>query len=73
MMIYTYAEARQDLGHLLEKARSEGEILIRNDDGQMFLVKAIERTRSPLDIEGVKLELTSDEIVAMLREARERV
>jgi hypothetical protein len=68
--IYTYSEARQNLASLLDKAAQEGEVKIRRKDGQIFVVKPESKSGSPLDVEGIDLDLTSAEIVAFIRESR---
>lgn len=70
MNVYTYTEARQNLAALLDRALQEGEVLIKRRDGQVFVLKPQMRTESPLDIEGVDLNVTSSEIVAFIREGR---
>jgi hypothetical protein len=70
MKVYTYSEARQNFATLLEQARREGAVRIRRRDGQSFVLKPEMRAGSPLDIEGVDLNLTADEIVAFVREGR---
>ena len=68
--IYTYSEARQNLASLLEKAVADGEVKIRRKDGQVFVIRPVAKTESPLDVEGVDLSLSTDEIVAFIRESR---
>jgi len=70
--VYTYSEARQKLAAVLEKSRAEGEVRIKRKDGQEFVVKPVEKPASPLDVEGVDLRLSADEIVDFVREVRER-
>jgi len=70
MNVYTYTEARQNLAALLDRALQEGEVLIKRRDGQVFVLKPQACTESPLDIEGVDLNVTSSEIVAFIREGR---
>ncbi len=72
MRIYTYSEARQNLASVLEKARQEGEILIKRKDGTFFVVRPLSREKSPLDIPGIDLNMSVDEIVSVIREIRER-
>jgi hypothetical protein len=73
MNVYRYSEAQQNLDALLERSRAEGGLLIKRDDGQEFLVMPLpDRSRSPLDVEGIDLGLTSEEIVSLVREQRER-
>ena len=72
MTTYTFSEARQKLASLLEKARREGEVLIKRKDGSLFVIKPISRSGSPLNVEGVDLALSGKEIVDIVREVRER-
>ena len=73
MKVYTYSEARQQLASLLEQARRDGAVRIRRQDGQSFVLTPEEATGSPLDVEGLDLDLTTDEIVAFVREGRRQV
>lgn len=72
MTVYTYSEARRKLASLLETARLEGEVRIKRRSGEEFIVRPSKPSGSPLDVEGVDLELTADEIVEAVREGRER-
>ena len=72
MRVYTYSEARQNLASLLEAAQREGAVRIRRRDGQSFVLQPESSDTSPLDVEGVDLGVTTDEIVSMIREGRER-
>jgi len=68
--VYTYTEARQNLASLLEKAIREGEVRVRRRDGQIFIIVPETTSGSPLDVEGVDLDLTKDEIVEFIQEGR---
>lgn len=72
MKVYTYSEARQRLAELLDKAREGGEIRIRRRDGSEFVLRSVRPTGSPLDVPGVDAGVSRKEIVAALREVRER-
>ena len=72
MITYTYSEARQKLSTLLDNAKKEGEILIKRRDGSYFMVRPMNSSKSPLDVAGVDLKLSSEEIVSSIREIRER-
>lgn len=72
MKVYTYSEARQKLAALLDLAAREGEVRIRRRDGSEFLLRPVQSMRSPLAVAGVPLDITADEIVAAVREGRER-
>jgi len=70
MIVYTYSEARQKLADLLEEAASEGEVKIRRKDGQMFVVRPEPREGSFLDVPGIDLGMTAEEIVQFIQEGR---
>ena len=70
MTIYSYSQARQNLSSLLNKAKNEGEVMIRRKDGSLFILKPISVQSSPLDIEGIDIDITRDEIVDIQREMR---
>jgi hypothetical protein len=70
MKSYTYSEARQRFASLLEQARREGAVRIRRRDGQTFVITPEPSVRSPLDVEGVELAVTTEEIVAFIHESR---
>ena len=72
MKTYTYSEARQNLAALLEEASRSGEVRIRRRDGRSFAVRPAKPKRSPLDVSGIKSDLSSDEIVNVIREGRHR-
>ena len=72
MTIFTFSEARQKLASILEKARKEGEVLIKKKDGSLFAMKPVSRKKSPLKVKGIKLDLSAEEIVELVREVRRR-
>jgi antitoxin Phd len=69
--MYNYSKARQSLATLLEQAAKEGEVKIRRKDGQVFVIRPEPRKDSPLDVEGISLHISSDEVVQIVREGRE--
>ena len=68
--VYTYTEARQNLASLLEKAIRDGEVRVRRKDGQIFIIVPESTVGSPLDVEGIDLDLTKEEIVEFIHEGR---
>jgi PAS domain-containing protein len=68
--VYTYSEARQNLASLLEKAIRDGEVRVRRKDGQIFVITPEETGGSPLDVKGIELDLTQEEIVEFIHEGR---
>ena len=72
MTTYTYSEARQRLATVLDRARKEGEILIKRKDGSIFIVKPVFSDSSPLEVDGIDLKISSEEIIDIIREIRKR-
>ena len=72
MTVYTYSEARQKLATLLDQADAGNDIRIRRRDGHEFTLRPVEKVTSPLDVKGVDLSLSAQEIVDILREVRDR-
>ncbi len=68
--VFTYSEARQNLASLLDKAAAEGEVRIRRRDGRTFVVRLQEVTTSPLDVKGIDLDMSLDEILGYIQEGR---
>ena len=72
MQVYTYSEARQKLAFVLEQAEDTGKVLIKRKDGRIFALVPERNTASPLDVPSIKAEITTQEIVDIIREGRER-
>ena len=72
MQVYTYSEARQKLAMVLEKAERTGKVLIRRKDGRTFALVPENIPSSPLDVPTVEANITTQEIVDIVREGRER-
>ncbi len=72
MREYSFTEARQHFSSLLEEAKKEGAVCIKKRDGESFYLKPVVPKKSPLDVKGVDLEISSSEIVDIIREGRER-
>ncbi len=72
MQVYTYSEARQKLAIVLDQAESTGKVLIRRKDGRTFALVPEKAASSPLDVPSIKANITTQEIVDIIREGRER-
>ena len=72
MTEYTYSEARQNFASLLDQAKRDGEVLVRRKDGSRFIIKPVTGNKSPFDVPGVDIDLTREEIIDFVREARSR-
>jgi antitoxin (DNA-binding transcriptional repressor) of toxin-antitoxin stability system len=70
---YTYSEARENFASVLEEAERDGAVEIRRRDGAIFRISPARRSKaSPLDVKGVKLGVQTDDLIAAVREGRER-
>ena len=72
MQVYTYSEARQKLALVLKQAESTGKVIIRRKDGRTFALMPETIASSPLDVPTIKAEVTTEDIVDMIRNGRER-
>lgn len=68
MRSYTYSEARRKLDSLLDRAAEEGKVRTKRRDGRTFVVIPEEEEGSPLDVEGIDLGVTTEEIVEISQE-----
>lgn len=72
MKVYTFSEARQKFSSVLDAAQLKGAVRITHRDGRAFLIHPEKEKPSPLDVKGVKLDVTREDIVSAVREGRER-
>ena len=75
MRIFNYSEARQHFTSVLNTALKE-EVIIRRKDGSRFKIVPMdtgtEKGKSPLEgIEGIKADVTTKELLEVIREGRE--
>ncbi len=68
--MYTCSEARQHLASLLEEVSRGRRVIIRRKAGRLFELRAASLSGSPLDVETVDLDVTTDEIVGFVQESR---
>jgi hypothetical protein len=72
MREYSFTEARQSFAAILDEAKKEGVVCIKKRDGETFFLRPAPPKKSPLDVKGVDLGLSSAEIVDVIRKGRER-
>jgi len=72
MREYSFTEARQNFAAILDEAKTDGIVCIKKRDGEAFYIKPAKIKKSPLDVIGVDLEISSEDIVSSIRECRER-
>jgi hypothetical protein len=72
MQVYSYSEARQKLATVLKQAENTGKVIIRRKDGRTFALIPEKIATSPLDVPSIKAKVTTEEIIDIIREGRER-
>jgi prevent-host-death family protein len=73
MKSYSYSEARGNFATVLNEAERDGAVEIRRRDGTVFRILPLRKFKaSPLDVKGVKLKVSAADLVALVREGRER-
>jgi prevent-host-death family protein len=77
MKSYTYSEARGKFATVLEEAERDGAVEIRRRDGAVFRILPAPTSKgrtkvSPLEVKGVKLGVSTADLVALVREGREQ-
>ncbi|MDR2490958.1 MAG: prevent-host-death protein [Spirochaetaceae bacterium] len=72
MIAYDYGQAKENLDALLDAALKE-EVIIKKSDTLVFRLAAIRQKphNSPFDIDGITTDITTAEILDVLRECRE--
>lgn len=70
MNVYTYSEARQNLSSILDQAVREGEVRIQRKDGKIFVIRVQPKEKSPLEVKGVDLGITTQDILEFIDEGR---
>jgi len=75
-MIYTISQVQKQLTELLQKALREGQVQFKSKDGQVFVIRPLKSGKpskaSPLDVRGIKLPVTTNDILQAVRESRQR-
>ena len=71
MRVFNYSEARQNFSSMLNTALKE-EVIIARKDGSKFKVVPIgeEVKKSPFDIDGIKSDITTKEILDIIEAGR---
>ena len=72
MRQYNFSEARKNFASVLETAKQEGIICIYKRNGEAYYLTPAKVKKSPLDVEGIDLGLSSSQIMSIVREGRER-
>ena len=73
MDVYTYSEARQNFSTVLDKAEATGKVLIRRKDGRTYALVPERPAASPLDVPSIQADVSTREIVTLIRDQRRRI
>ncbi|MGE0083319.1 MAG: type II toxin-antitoxin system Phd/YefM family antitoxin [Desulfococcaceae bacterium] len=73
MYVYTYSEVRKKLAIVLEQAENTGKVLIQGKNGRTFALIPEKTATSPLNVPSIKTNITTEELVNIIREGRERL
>jgi len=73
MKEYSFTEAQQHFASVLNEAKKEGIVCVKQGNGNLFYIKAATSRKSPLDVEGVDLGMSATEIVGIVSEGREKL
>lgn len=72
MRQYNFSEARRNFASVLETAKQEWIICIYKRNGEAYYLTPAKVKKSPLDVEGIDLHLSSSQIMSIVRESREK-
>ena len=72
MKVYTFSEARQNFASILDQAQKEGAVRVTRRDGRAFTIRPVTEATSPLAVKSASVKVKRSEIVAAVREGRER-
>ena len=73
MMIYTSTEVQKQFSTLLKKTLSEGQVMFRTKDGQVFVIRPeTPAKKSPFEVRSIKLPITRMDILEAIHESRAR-
>ena len=72
MQVYSYSEARQKFVTVLKQTENTGKVIIRRKDGRTFAIVPEKSISSPLEVPSIKADITTEEIVDIVRQGRER-
>ena len=72
MSIYSYVEVRQQFEQLFEAAKTDDDVIIQSPNGDFFLLRMLTQQEMTRTFPQPVSNLSRDEILAAIREGRER-
>ena len=70
MKQYSLVEAQGKLSTVLDVATKQGEVKIVRSNKRTYTLKPENKERSPLDVKGIKTDITMKEILDAIHESR---
>jgi hypothetical protein len=70
MKVFSESEATKNLEMILIEATRNGAVGIRQENGQTFIVRPEFPSKSPFDVPGINLPITTAEIIESIHEGR---
>jgi len=71
-MTYSYEKAKKSFDLIFKKAALDGKVAIRKDN-QIYILMPASKNVSPLDVEGVDMGVTSEDIINFIHESRNKL
>ena len=74
MRTYNYSEVQQNLATVLNTAFTQ-DVIVREKNGRRFKIIHIKENinQSPFEVVGINTDITTDEIVTILKQSRSRL
>jgi hypothetical protein len=74
MKIYNYTEAQSNLSAVLNTALMQ-DVIVKEQNGRKFKIVPIKENtdRSPFDVSGINTDVTTEELVEILKQSRKLV
>jgi antitoxin Phd len=70
MEVFNFTTAKQKLAFILQLAEENGKVKLMDKFGNIFTIKPERSMKSPLDVKGIDIHLTSNEILEIIKEDR---
>lgn len=66
---YSYEKAKKSFDLIFKKATVDGKVAIRKDN-EIYILMPASKNISPLDVEGVDMDISSKDIIQFIHESR---
>ena len=72
MTAFAYSQARRNCVAVLDRALKKGKVSIKRKDGSKFTLAPETTNKSPLDLKGIKTQVSTKDIVRVVRGSRQQ-